>query len=282
DQGVEGRDRSQVGEETGGSAGAAEEIMRIALSVAALLLLPPQESPELALFRKCDCRIPWLTDGAEIADGTPKPPIDPGVDRLHLLETAKALAREQHRLLLWYCMRLPGTHTYRAAVLDTYMRVAIFTDPGVADLVASRFVPLRMACDEKISAATGVRFPDRIEPALIFMTPEGQIVHTVDRIRTFNADWIRAVLVAVLRKQGRVVDDDPGTSPDQKAVHLRREGRFREVLELPCAPLHKGIAHLGLREFDKARALLEKDPSAEGLYHLSAVEQYTGQAPEKT
>jgi hypothetical protein len=179
-------------------------------------------------------------------------------------------------------MRLPGTHTYRAAILDTYMRVAIFTDPGVAELVASSFVPLRMACDEKTSAATGVRFPDRIEPALIFMTPDGQIVHTLDRIRTFNADWIRAVLVAVLRKQGHVVEDEPGTSPDQRAIHLRREGRFREVLDLPCAPLHKGIAHLGLREFDLARAILEKETSPEGLYHLSAVEQYTGQSSEKT
>jgi len=259
--------------------------MRIALSVAALLLLPPQESPELALFRKCDCRIPWLTDGAEIADGTPKPPIDPGVDRLHLLETAKALAREQHRLLLWYCMRLPGTHTYRAAVLDTYMRVAIFTDPGVAELVASSFVPLRMACDEKTSAATGVRFPDRIEPALIVMTSEGQIVHTIDRIRTFNADWIRAALVAVLRKHapaGSFREDEESSSPDRKAIALRRAGRFRDVLDLPCAPLHKGIAHLGLREFDRARSILEKETSPEGLYHLSATEWWTGKDPERT
>lgn len=259
--------------------------MRTVLSAAALILLAipiegQQESPELALFKKCDSRIPWLGDDTELADGTPKPSIDPSVDRLQLLETAKALAREQDRLILWYCMRLPGTHTYRAAVLDTYMKVAIFTDPGVAELIASRYVPLRMACDEKTSAATGVRFPDRIEPALIFMTPEGRIVHVLDRIRTFNADWIRAVLIAVLRKHSFFTEEDPGTSPDEKAIQLRRAGRFREVLALPCSPLHKGVALLGLREFEKARALLEKEASPEGLYHLSVVEQLTARSPE--
>lgn len=264
--------------------------MRPLLPFAALVLLAiplegQQEPPEQTLFRKCDSLIPWSTDGTELADGTPKPPIDPNVDRLQLLETAKAHAREQNRLLLWYCMRLPGTHTYRAAVLDTYMRVAIFTDPGVADLIASSFVPLRMACDEKTSAATGVRFPERLEPALLILTPEGRIVHVLDRIRTFNADWVRAVLLEVLRKHapaGSFREDAAPSTADEKAVAFRRAGRFREVLDLPCAPLHKGIAHLGLREFDQARALLDQDPSPEGLYHLSATEWWTGKDPSKT
>ena len=264
--------------------------MRTLLSIAALVVFAiplegRQDSPESVLFKKCDNQIPWLTDGVEITDGTPKPPIDPNVDRPQLLDMAKALAREQNRLILWYCMRVPGTHTYRAAVLDTYMRVAFFTDPGLVDLIASSFVPLRMACDEKTSAATGIRFPEVIEPALLFLTPEGRIVHRLDRIRTFNADWLRAVLFAVLRKHapdGSFREDAGGTSPDQKALALRRAGRFREVLDLPCAPLHKGIAHLGLREFEKARAILEKEDSPEGLYHLSAVEWWTNRDPEKT
>jgi hypothetical protein len=264
--------------------------MRLAFSIAAVVLLAvplegQQEPAELALFKKCDSQIPWLTDGAEIADGTPKPPIDPGIDRPRLLEIAKTHAREQDRLILWYCMRLPGTHTYRAAILDTYMRVALFTDPGLVDLISGSFVPLRMACDEKTSAATGIRFPEVIEPALVVLTPEGRIVHTLDRIRTFNADWVRAVLLAVLRKhapEGSFRDDAVPATPDQKAVTFRRAGRFREVLDLSCAPMHKGIALLGLREFEKARAILEKEESAEGLYHLSAVEWWTGKDPEKT
>src|SRR5262245_30503892 len=93
-----------------------------------LMLASPQESAEEALFRKCDSQIPWITDGVELADGTPTPPL-PDVDRLALLERAKTLARDQKRQVLWYCPRLAGTHTYRAAVLDVYTRVALFTDP---------------------------------------------------------------------------------------------------------------------------------------------------------
>ncbi len=266
------------------------------MRAALLVLLFVQEPPELALFKKCDSLIPWITDGTEIVDGTPKPPIDPSVDRVALLEKAKGLARERKRLVLWYCMRVPGTHTYRAAVLDTYMRVALFTDPGLVDLVQAKFVPLRMACDEKASAATGVRFPDFIEPGLVLLTPEGRVVHAIDRIRTFNADWVRAALVAVLRKNGeynapagdsvedliRGGDDEKAfekAAPDLKAVILRRAGRFRDVLDLPCAPVHKGIALLGLREFERARAILEKEDSAEALYHLSAIDACTGRDP---
>ncbi len=269
--------------------------MRLAL----LVLLLAQETPESALFKKCDSQIPWITDGTEIVDGTPKPPIDPSVDRPALLEKAKALARERKRLVLWYCMRVPGTHTYRAAILDTYMRVALFTDPGLVDLVKTKFVPLRMACDDKVSAATGIKFPDVIEPALILLTPEGRVVHTIDRIRTFNADWARAALVAVLRKNdaynapaGDSVDDllrggDDERAlekamPDQKAMIFRRAGKFREILDLPCAPVHKGIALLCLKEFEKARAILEKEGSAEGLYHLAAIEWWSGENPEKS
>ena len=266
------------------------------MRAALLVLLFVQEPPEVALYKKCDSRIPWITDGTEIVDGTPKPPIDPSVDRVALLEKAKGLACERKRLILWCCPRVPGTHTYRAAVLDTYMRVALFTDPGLVDLVNAKFVPLRMACDEKASAATGIRFPEFIEPGLVLLTPEGRVVHAIDRIRTFNADWIRAALVAVLRKNGeydaptgesvedliRGGDDEKAfgkATPDQKAVILRRAGRFREVLDLPCAPVHKGIALLGLKEFEKARAILEKEGSAEAIYHLSAIDSFTGKDP---
>jgi hypothetical protein len=249
----------------------------------ALVVLSAQEPPESVLFKKCDSQIPWITDGTEIVDGTPKPPIDASVDRIALLEKAKGLARERSRLILWYCMRVPGTHTYRASILDTYARVALFTDPGLVDFVNATFVPLRMACDEKVSAATGIKFPDFIEPGLILLTPEGRVVHVLDRIRTFNADWIRAALVAVLRRHGTPPDDEKAlenATPDQKAVLYRRAGKFREVLDLPCAPLHQGIALLGLRRFEEARKVLENVDSPEALYHLAAIDGWTARDPE--
>jgi hypothetical protein len=264
--------------------------------LAALLVAALQETPEQALFRKCDSQIPWITDGFLQKDGTPKASFDSPVDREKLLDQAASVARERHRLILWYCMRVPGTHTYRAAALDTYMKVALFTDPGLVDLIGAKFVPLRMACDPRLAARTGIRFPEFIEPGLIVMTPEGRIVHTLDRIRTFNADWVRGVLLAVLRSQEaynapvgvsvedllRGGDDEKAlerADADQKARIYRHAGRFRAVLGLECAPVHQGIAHLGLREFEEARAILEKESSPEALYHLAACEWWTGKDP---
>jgi hypothetical protein len=267
------------------------------IGFAVLAALLAQATPEQALYERCDREIPWITDGVEIADGTPKPAIDPSVDRLALLEKAKGAARERNRLILWYCMRVPGTHTYRSPILDVYAKVALFTGSSLVDLVRAKFVPLRMACDEKVSAATGIRFPEFIEPGFIVLTPEGRVVHTLDRLRTFNADGVRAALIAVLRKHepfnapagGSVEDlirggDDEKAfqraTPDQKAILLRRAGKFQEVLGLSCAPLHKGLALLGLRKPEEARMILETEGSAEALYHLAAIDSCTGKDPE--
>src|SRR5205814_8144985 len=100
-----------------------------------------------------------------------------------------------------------------------------------------------MACDEKTSALTGIKRFDFVEPGFIILAPDGTLVHKIVRIRTFNADWVRAALIEVLKKDGahnapagesveemiRGGDDEKAlakASPDQKAVILRRAGRF--------------------------------------------------------
>jgi hypothetical protein len=257
-----------------------------------------QGQAEEMLYRRCDSTIPWISDGTELADGSNLPPKESGTNRATLLEEARNTARERNRLILWYCMRVPGTHTYRAAVLDAYARVVFFTDPGLIDLIRSKFVPLRMSCDATMSAVTGIKALDFVEPGFILLAPDGRIVHRIDRIRTFNADWLRAVLVAALRTNPqfnapagsstedliRGGDDDKAfehATTDQKAVLFRHAGRFEDVLSLDCGALHKGIALLGLRKFEEARAILSMDGSAEALYHLGAVDAWTGKDPEK-
>src|SRR5262249_26791999 len=150
-------------------------------------------------------------------------------------------AREKKRLILWYCPRIAGTHMFRAAVLDGYAQAVYFSDPGVVDLIQAKFVPLRLTCDEKLGAAIGLRKIDFVEPGFLVLTPEGRIVHKVDRLRTFNADWLRALLVEVLRKNEeynrpagdgvedliRGGDDDralPRADADQKARIYRHAG----------------------------------------------------------
>ena len=154
-----------------------------------------------------------------------------------------------------------------------------------------------MSCDESLAGNIGLRKPDFIEPGFLFLTPDARVVHTIDRIRTFNADWLRAAMIAVLRRNDaynapagasveeliRGGDDEKaleGATPDQKARIYRHAGRHREVLALDCALLHKGIALRALGDLDGARRMLETDDSPESLYHRAEIEVASARNPE--
>ncbi len=268
----------------------------------AILCLPaearPRQAAEGLLYKKCDSEIPWITDGIELVDNLVggRRPEEPAVDRAALLDKALKLAAERNRLVLWYCFRVPGTHMYRARLLDQYMRAAIFTDPAVTDLVRAKFVPLRMAGDNPSGFPRGIKPFDFVEPGIIILTPDGKVVHSINRIRTFNPAWVRTALVAVLRKNEafnapagdsledllRGGDDEKAlekASPGQKALILRRAGRHEEVLKLDGPPLQKGLALLALGKLDEARGILEKEGSPEAAYHLAAIDLWSRRDP---
>lgn len=270
-------------------------------------ILPALQDPELPLARRCDSQIPWISDGTELIDmelaaghhpqhPEARKPRNFDVDRLPLLEKARSEAAARRRLILLYCPRAAGLHMYRAVLLDRYMRIAAFTDPGVVDLVRAKFVPLRLCADEKISAALGLKPFGFVEPGLIVLTPEGKVVRRIDRIRTFNADWFRAVLRAALREHPeynrpagesaadllRGGDDEEAfgrASAQERAAILRRAGRFEEALALDASPLENGLALLGLKRFDEARRALERADGPEALYHRAAIDAWTGRDP---
>jgi len=256
------------------------------------------QSSQEALAQKCDSEIPWISDGAILPGNEWKRRIlRYEHDRDPLLEEAREQARRRRRLILWFCPRVPGAHMYRARSLEDYAKSVLFTDSGVVDLVRTKFVPLRMCCDENLSALTGVRRFDFVEPGILILSPDGKILHVLDRIRTFNATWLRSALVAILRKHPefnepagesaddllRGGDDDlalPKASPEQKAVILRRAGRTGEVHAMEGAALQKGLASLQDGRLEEARRLLEKEGSPEALYHLASVDYWTGRNPE--
>src|SRR5438477_4771673 len=113
------------------------------------LALSMAQDPE-ALARKCDSQIPWIVDGTELLDmelakghhpqyPEAREPKNYKVDRAALLAKARAQAVEKNRLILWYCPRVSGLHMYRAILPDRYMKAVAFTDPGVVDLISSKF-----------------------------------------------------------------------------------------------------------------------------------------------
>jgi len=172
-----------------------------------------EEAKLRALADRCGSQIEWMRDqigpddggGAfkyvERGKGTPPRELKP------LIGEALSRAREQHRLVLWHVYRLQGQHMYRAPNLDDYMDQVLWSDPALVELVTHRFVPLRTQCPKEIGKEYGLVAWDVVEPAIAFLTPDGKVVHRIDRIRTFDPRWFAEVLRRVLALHP---DLDPG------------------------------------------------------------------------
>lgn len=229
--------------------------------LAALLLAviaPAQDAapvhPVAALGLGAD--IPWLTDGAEFFERTPNRVEAAAVDRSALLDAACAQAKAGDRLVLWYVHRiqeetLGGRQMYRAPVLDIYSRQVLFTDPEVTTLIDTNFVPVRAVCDEVLSQRFGLRPLQFVEPAVVFLDGDGKVLHCIERIRTFHAEWFRDVLVRVLG-QFQPVGMGNEASPDL----LRARGRYREALtRLSGRPTKDAVSWLQIAQLQRLMRL---------------------------
>lgn len=175
-----------------------------------------------------DATIQWIRDPQLLVDARRGGAFDQEIDRVALLEQALARAKETGRPVLWYIPRiveqkLHGRQMYRAPVLDVYVQQVWFGDPDVASIVQNRFVPLRLACDEKLAARFELRPLDVVEPAVVFLDGDGKRLHLLERVRTFHAHWFAEVLRHVLDAHGAPQE----AAPD--AATAFAHGRWHEA-----------------------------------------------------
>ncbi len=194
------------------------------LAAACLLSLLPAQEPEADTLPQglgLDSLIEWRRDPEAFADGRRvKRNLTEKVDRAALMDAAIAQAKTEGKPVLWYVYRIVeqtsgGRQMYRAPLLDLYTQQVLFADPDVADIIRTRFVPLRMVCDEPMSARFGLRPLQFVEPAVVFVGADGTVFHTVERLRTFDALWFGHLLRRVLAKTGGKVADDLARTPEQ-------------------------------------------------------------------
>lgn len=164
----------------------------------------------LALVREAGSDVHWIRDPYTAIDSRrdrrrPRP-ANPSLDRNVLLDRALARAKAENRIVLVYAFRIQGPQMYRWMVLDDYMNLTVFSDPETVALINRKFVPLRLYVDHAVAPRLGIanrRNDDGylavVEPALIFVAPDGEVLHTVERIRTFSAHWVRNVLISLLK-----------------------------------------------------------------------------------
>lgn len=168
-----------------------------------------------------DSLIEWRRDPEDFADGRrPKRRLTEKVDRNALMDAAIAEAQATGKPVLWYVYRIIERHSggaqmYRAPVLDLYAQQVLFADSDVADIVRTRFVPLRMVCDEAMSARFGLRPLQFVEPAVVFVGGDGSVVHVLERLRTFDGLWFAHVLRRVLNAAGSKAAAPDGATAEQ-------------------------------------------------------------------
>lgn len=127
---------------------------------------------------------------------------------------------------------------------ERVMMAALFSDPEIAHLVRSHFVPVRLrlhtfAFDEAGSRglqdplpALGTTGPELGGPSLVIATADGQLLHALRRMGVFSAPMVREMLRAVLSRAGvDRIAPFPDERPDRlaEAWALAGEGKFEEA-----------------------------------------------------
>ncbi|MFQ5504943.1 MAG: hypothetical protein ACE5F1_09140 [Planctomycetota bacterium] len=215
----------------------------------------------LRIARQAGSRVRWIRDPYARYDmrqrrSGRKQPYVPPVDREKLLQKALERARSEKRLVLLYAFRIEGRHMYRAPLVDDYMNLALFSDPELVELINRKFIPLRLYLDKELGERFGIknsdqkdkRFLESVEPALLFLTPDGKLRHVVQRIRTFSVPWMRYVLETMLRRHPKL----DAASELTLAVRSGMKG------EDPAGQVYLAKQLLLDGEEEKALAMLEK------------------------
>ena len=146
---------------------------------------------------KCGSEIPWLeslTDAQKQSKATGKP-------------------------IAWWVTRIENSPMDRKQVIENYMLTGPFMMPGVIERLAKDFIPLRLPGTPEIHKEFGLRVGDFIEPGFVFLGPDLKVIHRIDRMTTFNEEWLVHLLSGVLKKAlGAVEETKVERPPGVKAI----------------------------------------------------------------
>lgn len=188
-------------------------VLRLLAAALLVAVLPAQDLNLARAAARVDATIPWITDGFFAPDpGGPVPTLPKTeIDRGALIDGALAKARAEGKPVFWYVPRIEGVQMYRSPILDDYMRTTAFTDRRLAGFIAAMCVPVRCAVDK---AGLGKRFgivaPDNVEPMIVMLAPDGNVLWRLDHIRTINAEWLLDRVMRVCAAlSGKPIDLSP-------------------------------------------------------------------------
>lgn len=218
-------------------------------------------------------------DGPPVAPPAVAPPADPGAEtplqrhgRLMALaertaaavpwhsdaQQALAAARREHELVFAFVVADPGR---LGSTHERALCAAALLLPDVRELLAARFVPLRLATrafvhlgpeppDEDPLAALGTDAVTAKAPALVVCTGTGEAVAVLGSIGTWSGQLVAGFLLHALRAAppaGPPAGAEAPAAPLAAALDAVRRGELSRARELAAALPPADAARVGLR-----------------------------------
>jgi hypothetical protein len=264
-----------------------------------------------APWRACETALPWF-HASELPDFEPLLTELVGQGRLEPFsrewiaaaqaeappfDDVLAAAAEARKLVLWYVPALEGQHMILTHLLDRYMLTGPLSHPALIGVVGEAYIPLKLPAGGELARRFGLHAPDVLEPALLVLSPEGEVLHQMDRIATFDGELVAAWLAAIARDQREFLGwpeglvqgaevDDPGQALSDASRWLDAGQPDLARASLSEIPDGASRAHLAWRDLLAARvAFLERDAEATlrladvAMMRSHRVRDLTGSAP---
>lgn len=146
-------------------------------------------------------------------------------------DDAVAKSKASGKPIFWYVPRLARTFMDRKIEIDRYMMAGPFSWPEVIDVLNEHYIPVKAVPRGNQQKEYGLELFKFVEPGFVILDSNLQLLSKVDRITTFQYDWLRGLIVAPVADKQPVA---PVAKPPalQAAWDSFAAGENRRTIEL--------------------------------------------------
>ena len=117
-----------------------------------------------------------------------------GIHWMASVEDAQQQSAATGKPILWYIHTVPGTFMDRKVEIDRYMLAGPFSWNSTRELINDHFVPVKAAPSREQQQTLGLLRYDFVEPGLLILDADGNVLKRLDRLTTLHPEWWQAVL----------------------------------------------------------------------------------------
>ncbi len=129
-----------------------------------------------------------------------------------------AEAKRRREPIFWWVTAVEGQHMILPHLQDRYFEIGALSDPTLSALINRRFLAVKAPAGGGLAKQFGLTSPDFLQPGLIVIDPNGELVMKLDRCSVFSPEPYLDLLREVL-------ESSKGLAPSQQLERERRRWR---------------------------------------------------------